>query len=653
MKHPPPLAGEPALHGSALAACKAWLAATLPVPDRVLVEQLRLVHANAARSFGATLAAAALTVGLLHSTGQGVSLGAWLAAIAVWCLATMWLARWVLSSHRAQANPARSYLLTLALYALYGALWSLLPWLTLDHITPANTIWVVCVLAGVLAGGMTFMAPLRQVYAAFATLLALPVALHFLLRGEPAYWLLGGGALLMLATVIGQAATVSRSLRSMIELRFSNEAVLAEMHAETERARRALASAEAARQEAEAAHREARAAHQEATAARHAAEAADLAKSKFLAAASHDLRQPVHAQGLFLEVLAGTALTAHQAELLASARIASRASQEMLNTLLDFSRIEAGVVQPHRQAFTIQSLLHNIENDLAPLADAKALTYRSPETAAVVDADAALVEMILRNLISNAIRYTERGGVLIACRRRSGSLVVEVRDTGIGIAPEHQAEVFREFHQLGNPERDRRKGLGLGLAIAKGLADTCGHALTLTSRPGRGSIFRLTLPLIPVADVPGVPGAPAMTPVTGSTAQLYGTHVLVLDDDETVLAGMAQLLHSWGCTCATADTISAALFAAHQLPPALFITDFRLREQDSGTTAAATLRWLLGADLPVLMITGDTAPVRLREAAASGVPLLHKPVRPDQLHEALIQLMPMVRARETREAYRT
>lgn len=636
----PGLAGAPGWR-------KALLAVARSLPDQVLVEQLRLVHRNAALSFGATFAAAAMTVWLFQSadqsnqSNQSNHLIVWMAAVGAGCVATILLAHWFLRSHQTRADAMRTYWLTFVLYSLYAVLWGLLPWLTLHSASGLHTIWVVCVMAGVLAGGMTFMAPLLPVYCAFAVLLVLPLAVQFLLRSEQVFMILGWGAILMSATLIGQATQISRSLRGMIDLRFSREALLEQLRSESARAKQAQAGAEAARRDAESA-------HQEADTARQAAEAADLAKSKFLAFASHDLRQPIHALGLFLEVLGSTSLTVHQVEMLASARMASRASQEMLNTLLDFSRIEAGVVQPHRQPVALQALLYKIENDLAPLADAKSLAYRFTETAAVVDADAALVEMILRNLISNAIRYTERGGVLIACRPRSGMLVVEVHDTGIGIAPEHLEEVFREFHQLGNPERDRRKGLGLGLAIAKGLADACGHSLSLASRPGRGSTFRLTLPLTPAAALPAVPAAGAIGPPA-----VRGVRVLVLDDDEAVRAGMAHLLRSWDCQCDTAETISEAMAVAHQQPPAIFITDYRLRGQDSGTAALAAARALLGADLPALMITGDTAPARLRETLASGVPLLHKPVGPEQLRAALEQLMPFVREREARKVQRT
>jgi signal transduction histidine kinase len=162
----------------------------------------------------------------------------------------------------------------------------------------------------------------------------------------------------------------------------------------------------------------------------------------------------------------------------------------MLHTLLDFSRIEAGVVEPQCEAFLLQPLLIKIESELAPQANTKGLFYRTRDSTATLYSDPALVELILRNLVSNAVRYTEHGGVLVACRRRNGVALLEVWDTGIGIAAEQQESVFREFHQLGNPERDRQKGLGLGLSIARGLAMLLRLELTLCSESGRGSLFR-------------------------------------------------------------------------------------------------------------------------------------------------------------------
>jgi len=366
--------------------------------------------------------------------------------------------------------------------------------------------------------------------------------------------------------------------------------------------------------------------------AKQEAENANMGKSKFLAAASHDLRQPIHAQGLFLEVLSRTELNAQQRELLASTRAASDASADMLNTLLDFSRIEAGVIEPQRQAFRMQPLLNKIEREFERQADAKGLAYRSRETALVAQSDPALIELILRNLVSNAIRYTERGGLLVTCRLRAGQVVLEVWDTGIGITASQQREVFREFHQLGNPERDRRKGLGLGLAIVEGLAQTLGHALSLVSIPGRGSVFRLALP---AATDPVI--ATELAPMLAKSQRL-DMRVLVIDDEESVRVGMLHLLRSWGCDCVAAESIEDALVLARQQAPDLVISDYRLREQRTGIEAIAALRALLGDTLPALLVTGDTAPERLRQAQASGIPLLNKPVSPGQLYRAMMTL---------------
>jgi signal transduction histidine kinase len=374
-------------------------------------------------------------------------------------------------------------------------------------------------------------------------------------------------------------------------------------------------------------------AKQSAEAAQREAERANAAKSKFLAAASHDLRQPIHAQGLFLGVLSRTELTPYQRELLSSARAASEASGEMLNTLLDFSRIEAGVVKPQVQSFPLQPLFNKIENEFAPQADAKGLVYRSRETRLAALSDPMLVELILRNLVSNAIRYTERGGVLVACRRRSGQAILEVWDTGIGIDPAHQEDVFHEFHQLGNPERDTRKGLGLGLAISDGLARTLNHNLSLASTPLRGSVFRLALPVATATQPDKEPA------VVRSNTGTLNVRVLVIDDDEAVRAAMLHLLGNWGCECETVESIEEALEKADSFTPDVVISDYRLREQRTGAEAITALRALLGNSLPALLITGDTAPERLREAQASGIPLLHKPVSPSHLYSGLIEVL--------------
>lgn len=566
--------------------------------DRVLVEQLRLLYGNVGSSVMPGLLVAMLLVWTLANDHNRAALLWWCAAVTASKLFTARGARRQLAIGIPFDKARRLAWGLVLLHAVDGAAWGALAWVAMDGSSVASGVLVVAVLTGILGNSMSLLAPVLPVFVAFTLVMTLLLVSRLWLLGDAAYQALGLAGVLYLLSLLGQARNSARAAHAAIELRFENVDLVAQ--------------AQAARRE---------------------AEEANLAKSKFLAAASHDLRQPIHAQGLFLEVLGRTPLTAYQNDVLASARSASLASSEMLNTLLDFSRIEAGVLQPVRLPFDLQTLLNKIENDLAPQADAKDMVYRSRETCISVDSDATLVEMILRNLVSNAIRYTERGGVLIACRRRGAAAVVEVWDTGIGIALAQQESVFREFHQLGNPERDRRKGLGLGLAIAQGLANVLGHGLSLSSRPGRGSVFRLVLPLAGEAASPQEPAFPH------DAERLRGMHVLAIDDDAAVLSGMTHLLSSWGCECDTAGTIGEALIMAQLQPPDIVISDYRLREERTGAQAIAAIRELLGTPVPALMVTGDTAPERLREALSSRIPLLHKPVPADLLYRSLVEVL--------------
>ena len=571
---------------------------------RILVEQLRLLLGNVGTSVIPGFLLALLMLWALSNDTNMLGLSMWCTAVILSKLNFYLFARRHLASEIAP-DRAHSLLWKLILInALDGIFWGALAWATLDTTTMTGSILVISGLAGVAGSAMSLMAPVLPVFVAFVLTEMTVIVTKLWLLGDSAYNALGVAGILYLIALFGQGYNSARAARAAIELRFENIELVNQLRIET-------GIAEAARRE---------------------AEQANAAKSKFLAAASHDLRQPIHAQGLFLEVLSRTQLNAQQHELLTSTRAASEATAGMLDTLLDFSRIEAGVVDPQVEAFHLQPLLNKIEREFEPQADAKGLVYHSRETTLTVYSDPALVELILRNLVSNAIRYTERGGMLVACRRRGNEAVLEVWDTGIGIPASHQREVFREFHQLGNPERDRCKGLGLGLAIADGLARTLGHPLTLISTPQRGSVFRLTLPVtsaMPVARMAHAPGQ----------QQLHGFCVLVIDDDEAVRAGMSRLLKYWGCECEATESIEEALELVRRYKPDVVVSDYRLREQRTGAEAIAALRAVLGEALPALLITGDTASERLCEARASGVPLLHKPVAPDQLYRGLVDAL--------------
>ncbi|MGK6309880.1 ATP-binding response regulator [Variovorax sp. DT-64] len=573
--------------------------------ERMLVEQLRLQLGNIGASVIPTILLALLLVWVLSNETNALAMRAWAGTIILLKLYLAWDARRLLASEINPASARRLLARKMVLNAIDGVAWGALAWAALGSTTVAGSVLVVAVLAGVAGSSMSSLAPILPAFIVFGTAELVVLGAKLWSMDDPAYDALGAAAILYTAALLGQARNGSRAARRAIGLRFENLELIERLRIETEHA--------------QAAHR--------------AAEEANLAKSRFLAAASHDLRQPIHAQGLFLEVLSRTKLSADQYDVLANARATWQASAEMLDTLLDFSRIEAGVVEPQAQVFALQPLLNKIENELAPQADAKGIVYRSRETHAAVRSDPALVALILRNLVSNAIRYTERGGVLVAYRARGEQVVLEVWDTGIGIEPAQHQAIFREFHQLGNAERDRRKGLGLGLAIAHGLARALGQELSLVSVPGRGSVFRLTLPAARAGVVADV-GEPLP-----AQARVFDLRVLVIDDDESVRTGMRQLLGAWGCACDVADSIEEAQALARAHRPGLVISDYRLRELRTGAEAIAALRTEFGATLPALLITGDTAPQRLREARATGVPLLHKPVLPSQLYRAMTAVL--------------
>jgi signal transduction histidine kinase len=570
----------------------------------ILIEQVKLVLRHMQSSIIAGVLLALLMLWILLDGDNATQMWTWCTLALLSKLVTFFHARFRLAAGIHSGNAQRVVWELMLLNAVDGLIWGGLAWAALDADSGNATILVIAVTAAAAGSAVPEMSPVLPVFFAFvAPELTAVVSRVWTLHDDPFYQVLALGSVLYVAHLCLQALNSSKIMRDSINLRFENSELVDQLRIET-------GIAEAAKQE---------------------AEQANTAKSKFLAAASHDLRQPIHAQGLFLEALSRTELTPPQRDLLGNARSASEATGELLNALLDFSRIEAGVVEPYLQVFRLQPLLNKIENELAPQADAKNIVYRSRETALVVRSDQVLLESILRNLVSNAIRYTERGGVLVACRRRGDHAVLEVWDTGIGIAPEFQSAVFREFYQLGNPERDRNKGLGLGLAISEGLARTLDLPLSLVSVPGRGSVFRLRIPLHF--------GTSATQPeLIQSKTRVLNLRILVIEDDATVRNGMLHLLRDWGCECEAAESIQQAVALAELNRPEVIISDYRLRGNRTGVEAISALRARFGDDLPALLITGDTAPERLREAQASGIPLLHKPVAPGKLYRKLVEL---------------
>ena len=375
---------------------------------------------------------------------------------------------------------------------------------------------------------------------------------------------------------------------------------------------------------------EAEVARVEALQARDDAQRADRAKTKFLAAASHDLRQPLQSLFFFAHALSDKLEDHPTAPLLASMTDSLNGLRVMLDSLLDVSRLDAGVVKPSVTDFALGPLLDRLVEEYRIRAAESGLTLRHVPTSAWTRSDPALLERILRNLIENAIRYTERGDILIGCRHRGGALRLAVLDQGIGIPADKTQDIFQEFTQLANPERDRRKGLGLGLAIVRRLAGLLEHGVTVQSASGRGSGFFLDLP----AAVPRPIPKPVRIPTELPDAKGL---IVVVDDDTIILLSMRAMLEEWGYEVVAAVSADEAIASLLNLgrQPAMIVADYRLREGRTGVEAIRDIYGVCGVRVPAVVLTGDTDPARIAEVQRSGHRLIHKPISAPMLREIL------------------
>lgn len=360
------------------------------------------------------------------------------------------------------------------------------------------------------------------------------------------------------------------------------------------------------------------------------AELANAAKTRFLASASHDLRQPIHALTLFSGSLSLRPLDERSAAIARQIESATTALGTQLDALLDISRLDAGVVQKNLATLDLSAMLQQLLQELSPLAAPKSLVLRYEGPSELpVRSDAGLLLRVLRNLLSNAVKYTEAGAVTVTARVEAGHCELAIRDTGPGIPAADQERVFEEFYQLGNAERDRSKGLGLGLAIVRRLTALLDIPLVLQSLPGEGCCFLLRLPLASSTESRLEDGR-----LTVSQRVPSSVRVLVVDDEESVRLGMQTLLEEMGFAVRLAATGSAALQLSREWPPTIALVDFRLRGGEDGLSVIAALR-TLNPQLPALLVSGDTAPDRLQAAQAQGLVLLHKPLAAAPLKAAI------------------
>jgi signal transduction histidine kinase len=571
------------------------------VGDRIRAEQIRMLYRTGPVGVLAAAVTAFLLAGALRLIGGSSSLGTplWLVYVVLVVAGHLALCRrfW----RAAPADPAwRPWALGFVAFSVAeGAMWGLA---TAALTIPGQVdqhLLVLVVAGSVASGALAVFGTYLPAFYAILFPFAVPYAIAAAVGSRPFDHALAILFPLYIVAFAVLGRRINANLIEILRLRFENEDLARALRIQKE-----------------------------------AAEQANIAKSSFLAAASHDLRQPVHALGLLVGALQGHAMTEEMRGLVEHIGGSVAAMDGLFNSLLDISRLDAGVVTTNVEDFAIQPLLARVCRDYFQEAETKGLGLVWRPCSAIVRSDPALLERILRNLVSNALRYTDRGRVVVGCRRFHG-LRIEVWDTGNGIPTDQQQQIFREFYQLANSERDRSKGLGLGLAIVERLAKLLDCRLSLRSASGKGSVFRIVVPL---AASQALGALPAIEAPIGATPRGL---IFVIDDDASIQGAMASLLASWGHEVVAAGSLTEMLerIETSFRRPDLILCDYRLRDGENGVDVIKRLQSEYNDDIPAALVTGDTAPDRLREARESGLVLLHKPVSNSKLRATVGNLI--------------
>ncbi len=375
--------------------------------------------------------------------------------------------------------------------------------------------------------------------------------------------------------------------------------------------------------------------------AKAAAEAANLGKTRFIASASHDILQPLNAARLFTSSLVERQGAGRDGDIVRNVDASLEAVEDILSALLDISRLDAGAMKPELSVFRIDSLIEVLANEFSPIAEAKGIVLKVMPSHLSVRSDRRMLRRVLQNFLSNAIKYTRHGRVLIGCRRQGDVLRVEVHDTGPGIPEDQRERVFMEFQRLEQTSRDS-PGLGLGLSIVQRMAHVLDHPLDLSSRPGHGTRISIAVPL--ATAMPAEPVRPTRAPRMGGGA-VRGAVALVIDNEPQIIAGMRALLTGWGCEVLAAAGAAEALAALKSVDGQVdvVIADYHLH-QDDGLVIISALRQKAGRDLPAILVTADRTPSVQDIAMRQGVVYMRKPVKPAALRAAMSQLFTRAQA---------
>jgi signal transduction histidine kinase len=561
---------------------------------RIDAEMYRSAYAADRRGSLAGILAAVFAAWALQSRGAPAGVWLWAGAYVVLALGRrLLLARRRDPAPRSNPPLDRTREVWLALLAVSAAVWGAGPplFLTRDFATGGTLTGIWLAAAGLSAPLVAAARPAVYLWLLPAVLpLLFALALHG--SGESlALAVLGSTFLLVLLRL---ALEQNDSLADGLAARFQNEDLVQRLQAQVEVAARASQD-----------------------------------KTRFLASAVHDLRQPLHALGLFCAALDQRLQDIPERPLVKNMMASIEALESSFGAMLDISRLDAGVVRVEPQTFPVRDLFRRVYQQFGGDAEARDISLRFRAARRVVLSDPLLLERVLSNLVQNALRYTRQGGVLVAARRHASDVALEVWDTGVGIAPEKLELIFEEFYQIDNPERDRTRGLGLGLAIVRRLCDLMSHPLQVRSAPGRGTLFRV---VVPAGDARG-PAQPALEAETLPPRTDVRLTVLLIDDERAIRDATRELLRPLQVDVLAAATIAEAaeLVRGASAPIDMILSDWRLPGAETGVQAVREMRKLCGASTPAVLITGDTSADVLMQAHQNGLVVLHKPLQPREL----------------------
>ena len=574
--------------------------------EDIWIEQILLLRKQLPFIIGGSfLTSAIITVGL-EPYLDTVPLIIWMSLVSVVTLVRVllmqyWQRRSVDAENvRAQIHQINSFSF------ISGILWGFFGVMVLSQHNLPISLTAVMVLTGMVASATAALSHFQWAYLAFVIPTMLPTAIVSLFFAEPLYYLIAIGTILHLVVNIKFSRGIRATIIQSITLRFENHALVDSLQEE-----KALA-----------------------VTSMQAATRANFAKSRFMAAASHDLRQPLCALRLYTATLQMLGNNDRQEEIAKNIDISVVALEELFDSLLDISKLDAGTLLVQKESFDLTVILDRIVVDFSAVAAEKNIRLDINAEKLVVDSDPQLLERLLRNLVSNAVRYTDQGGVHVRTVTvdKEHSVRIEVLDTGCGISTADQTQIFDEFVQLNNPARDRSKGIGLGLSIVKRLSDLMEIPVNVKSTLGQGSVFSLTIPLGDRAKV-----TPVRTTSNLPERNLRNLFVLVIDDEIAIQNAISSILGKWGCTVVSAGSADEAFEALVEFDktPDVAIVDLRLRSGEDGLDVIDALQDAFDNPVPGLILTGDIGADRLKEVQVSQHPIMHKPCDVDKLYEFL------------------